>query len=306
MKNLSARTKTTIVRIICSFLLCFSLFFSLLILSNVKLEEIDIKKTGTAFGLATLSLSVYTVIHLFKHRKEHGKISVFDIIFASSFFIMSVLGLCSQFLPLMFRIGAILYLSMPIVKRTESIARNRSKSNISLNALIGIFDVLILLFAVLGLSEGLLGDIILIVLVGIFMLLYCLFNIALTALSNFNRELLKKIIRKTYAGEILFGLLLLIVAFSMAFTILEENISSFYDALWYCFAIVTTTGFGDYTASTFLGRILSVILGIYGIIAVAIITSIIVNFYSEVKTIPEETLSDGDTKPLSDNQDDQS
>ncbi len=37
------------------------------------------------------------------------------------------------------------------------------------------------------------------------------------------------------------------------------------------------------TAASTIGRILSVILGIYGIIVVALITSIIVNFYGEMK-----------------------
>ena len=55
------------------------------------------------------------------------------------------------------------------------------------------------------------------------------------------------------------------------------------DGLWYCFAIVTTIGFGDLTVTGTLSRILSVILGIYGIIVVSLITSIIVNFYNEVK-----------------------
>ena len=44
---------------------------------------------------------------------------------------------------------------------------------------------------------------------------------------------------------------------------------------------MTTIGFGDLTAVTDFGRILSVILGAYGIVVVALITSIIVNFYGE-------------------------
>ena len=96
-------------------------------------------------------------------------------------------------------------------------------------------------------------------------------------------DVLKKIIRKTYAAEIIFGLLLLIASFSYVFSFVEEGINTFTDGLWYCFAIVTTIGFGDISATSPAGRILSVILGIYGIIVVALITSIIVNFYGEMK-----------------------
>ena len=106
--------------------------------------------------------------------------------------------------------------------------------------------------------------------------------------SGIDLGMLSRIIRKTYAAEIIFGLLLLMFTFSFLLSAVEENMQRYEDALWYCFAIVTTIGFGDFSATTFLSRLLSVILGIYGIIVVALITSIIVNFYNEVKDKNEE------------------
>ncbi|MBR1559439.1 MAG: two pore domain potassium channel family protein [Clostridia bacterium] len=94
---------------------------------------------------------------------------------------------------------------------------------------------------------------------------------------------MREIVRKTYAVEIIAGLLVMMVAFSNVLTFTDDAFSSFWDALWYCFAIVTTIGFGDLTPATGTGRFLSVILGIYGIVVVALITSIIVNFYGEMK-----------------------
>ena len=90
--------------------------------------------------------------------------------------------------------------------------------------------------------------------------------------------------------EVLFGLLVTIVCFSLVFMTIEPQaadpsatniIRTFPDALWYCFAVVTTIGFGDLTAITPIGRILTVILGMYGLVVVAVITSIVVNFYNE-------------------------
>ena len=109
------------------------------------------------------------------------------------------------------------------------------------------------------------------------------YYIAQIVFSRIKMDVLRKILRKTYAAEILFGMLLLIVAFSIVLPQFETGIPSFEDALWYCFAIVTTIGFGDFTAVTIPGRVISVVLGLYGIIVVALITSIVVNFYNETK-----------------------
>ena len=108
------------------------------------------------------------------------------------------------------------------------------------------------------------------------------------AFSRIKLSILRKILLKTYAAEILFGLLLLMVAFSIVLPSVEFEIGDFWDALWYCFAIVTTIGFGDYTAVSIPGRIISVILGIYGLIVVALLTSIIVNFYNEMRQAEAE------------------
>lgn len=159
-----------------------------------------------------------------------------------------------------------------IAGRVFSIVCNRSARNIIPNV------IAILVFAFCAIS-----------LVYISGLLFLLAVFALMAIvfSRISFSVLRKIVAKTHAAEIIFGLVLLIITFSMLLTFFEPNMNDFLDALWYCFAIVTTIGFGDLTAVTVFGRILSVILGAYGIVVVALITSIIVNFYGEIKSSPE-------------------
>ena len=108
-------------------------------------------------------------------------------------------------------------------------------------------------------------------------------EVAVMAFSQLKLKVLFKIIVKTYALEVLFGLLTMMIAFSLILMIYEPQMSAFPDALWYCFAVVSTIGFGDIQAVTHIGRAISVVLGLYGIVVVAIITSIIVNFYNETK-----------------------
>ena len=79
------------------------------------------------------------------------------------------------------------------------------------------------------------------------------------------------------------GLLVLVTLCSVYFLLIEPEMTSFVDALWYCFSLVTTIGFGDVSVDTTFGRILSVILGLYGLIVVALATSIIVTIYNDIK-----------------------
>lgn len=105
-------------------------------------------------------------------------------------------------------------------------------------------------------------------------------------------KVISDVIRKSLVKEILLALLILVILCSVYFVIVEPNITSYVDALWYSFAVITTMGFGDVYVTTTLGRILSVILGICGIAVVAVFTSVIVNFYNEMNKKRDEKALD--------------
>ena len=173
------------------------------------------------------------------------------------------------------RIVAWLYEASLIFSRVLTILRDRTRRSTLINV------VLIAVIVVLMWQMEMISMI-------LFIAWQCVAHVGTIAFARIDMPTLKKIVRKTYAAEILFGIVLLIVAFSLVFPHLEEGIATFNDALWYCFAIVTTIGFGDFSAVTPIGRLLSVILGLYGIIVVALITSIIVNFYGEMKSVDDD------------------
>ena len=170
-----------------------------------------------------------------------------------------------------FRIVAWLYEASMIFSRVLTILRDRARRSTLINlALIAVIVILMWQMEMISMI--------------LFIAWQCVAHVGTIAFARIDMPTLKKIVRKTYAAEILFGIVLLIVAFSLVFPYVEEGIATFSDALWYCFAIVTTIGFGDFSAVTPVGRLLSVILGLYGIVVVALITSIIVNFYGEMKS----------------------
>ena len=76
---------------------------------------------------------------------------------------------------------------------------------------------------------------------------------------------------------------LLLVAFGV--WQVEPDITTFSDGLWYCFAASTTIGFGDIVAVTAAGRILTVILVLYGIFVIALIPGVVVNYFVEFNKI---------------------
>ena len=102
-------------------------------------------------------------------------------------------------------------------------------------------------------------------------------------------NVVSRIIKKSMVYEIILALMILVILCSIYFTVVEPSMTSYVDSLWYSFSVITTIGFGDVTVSTTLGRILSVILGISGIVVVALFTSFIVNFYNEMNRKRDET-----------------
>ena len=189
-------------------------------------------------------------------------------------------------------LAAVLHAAALITDHIFSIVKNHKARNVAMRV---IFILVILLSLTLIIISGRIA-LLYILLVTVPRIFY---YIAQIAFSRVKLDVLNKIVRKTYAAEILFGMLMLIVAFSIVLPQFEEGIPTFSDALWYCFAIVTTIGFGDFTAATIPGRAISIILGCYGIIVVALITSIIVNFYGETKNDadPAETDEPGLPEP---------
>ena len=263
--------------------------FSILIIVNVNDSNFD-----AVPGLLLVVFLLLGLMHVVMYLRVRTKVYLIKcIVLLIVNLVLGVITLFAKDNPILFSITAGAYCCTIILSRIFNVINNHTARNIFLN-------VLIMLFA-LGMCIGLLSvpsktleDVQTVILVECIFIAIVSFVEAMTiALAQLKVKILIKIILSTFSLEVLFGLLVMVVAFSFVFVSVEPNITNFPDALWYCFAVVTTIGFGDFVAVTPIGRVLTVFLGLYGLVVVAVITSIIVNFYNE-------TMGKADAKELKD------
>ncbi len=227
-----------------------------------------------------LSVTTFLRAQARRYRTQIPEKRRLDLIF-SGLFLGCAVALFIEPSLLFMSISGVVFIASLIPSRVFSILRNRKWINIVANAAF----ILLMIYTVWEVLSGEEAQAEFIIVVMLFIACRSLVRIMSVTFSRLRLDVLRDIVQKTYAAEIIFGLLLLIASFS--FVLLYTDRAAFdgkyTNALWYCFAVVTTIGFGDMTAVSTIGRILSVLLGIYGIIVVALITSIIVNFYGEMK-----------------------
>ena len=102
-------------------------------------------------------------------------------------------------------------------------------------------------------------------------------------IGSASRIEVKKFFREK-AASVAFGIAgLTLITSAVAFTIAEDvgdgrRIHSFFDALWWSAATVTTVGYGDIFPVTAMGRIIAVFTMIVGISTLAVVTARIAQF----------------------------
>ena len=90
------------------------------------------------------------------------------------------------------------------------------------------------------------------------------------------------VLKNTRADRILSSYLLFVFVDAALIWIFEPTIHTYRDALWYCYAVISTAGFGDVVVTRFIPKALSVLLTAYSLLALAILTGVVVNYYIQV------------------------
>lgn len=101
-------------------------------------------------------------------------------------------------------------------------------------------------------------------------------------------HILTTILKRTHADKIVYSFLLTIFIAAAILTVVEPSFVTYVDSLWYCYAVITTIGFGDLIAVTLIGRIVSVFISVHSIIVIAIVTGVVVNYYTQLLQIQQQ------------------
>ena len=89
------------------------------------------------------------------------------------------------------------------------------------------------------------------------------------------------VLRKTGVIKLFTSFLIFFILVALVLRLVEPNINTIFDSFWYCFIAFSTIGFGDIVATTVIGKFITVILSLYGILVIAMITGTIVSYYTE-------------------------
>lgn len=269
------------------------LAFSILAINEIQANHLDAASRYLLFIFIVLGLSRLVTFFI-----DRTKLSF--IRFLTLFIFNAVLGIIVMFAkqnPYFYQLVGGLYCMTIIISRIFKLLQNHSKRSIILNSLIILAAILLSIGLFISKENDTIASPVTVTCTII--AISAFFEVISNATTHMRAKVLFKIIVRTYALEIILGLVTLMVGSSIILMIYEKDtIKSFWDGLYHCFATVTTIGFGDFPMVTPIGRAITVILGIYGIVVVAVITSIIVNFYNETtgkkdidefKEIEEET-----------------
>lgn len=101
-------------------------------------------------------------------------------------------------------------------------------------------------------------------------------------------RILGGVFKRTGADRVLLSYLLFVFADALVILLVEPGIHRYGDALWYCYAVLSTAGFGDIVAATLVGKLCSVALTAYSLFALAILTAVVVNYFTQIIEIRQK------------------
>ena len=238
----------------------------------------DNEKTSLFLAMSIMSEVLFQIFLFIKYPNKKDRIRVSIVAFV--YLVSAILAFFAKGNYRFYyfsTFGVVTSLGLSFILRIFIHNKETTKIGSFTNALAGIVLIAFAVSLLINIKEA---DAIYITIVDVVILLFIsMKNIIVPTLRFSKVKLFLDILIQTHTLNVLLCLFAMIIAFSFLFPMFEENIPTYWDAMWYCFTVITTIGFGDFYAATVVGRVLTVLLGIYGIVVVSILTSVIVNYY---------------------------
>jgi len=105
-----------------------------------------------------------------------------------------------------------------------------------------------------------------------------------------NIKLFTNFIKETYLDKLLIFVVILIIASSVGFTIIDKSATTIGDGLWYVLVTLATVGYGDIVPASFGGRIIGIILILGSALAFSTLTGAMSSIHT--KRIEKDIKSD--------------
>ena len=101
-----------------------------------------------------------------------------------------------------------------------------------------------------------------------------------------------KLLKRTGTIRIFFGYLIVLLIGGAVLSLIEPQVHGIFNGFYFMFVASTTIGFGDIVPVTVLGKIITIIVTLCGILTVAMVPGVVVAYYTEyLKLREKETVS---------------
>ena len=97
-----------------------------------------------------------------------------------------------------------------------------------------------------------------------------------------------KLLVRTGAIKIFGAYVVVLIIGGILLTFIEPQVHGVFEGFYYCFVASTTIGVGDIVPVTVWGRIITIVVTLVGLMAVAMVPGVVVAYYTEYLKIREK------------------
>lgn len=94
-------------------------------------------------------------------------------------------------------------------------------------------------------------------------------------------EVIDVFMKDTYLDEILGIFAIVIISFTLSLYLFDPSMDSIFNSLWFVVVTLTTVGYGDVLPNTMIGKIISLILLIVGVLIFSAITGAMASYFNK-------------------------